>query len=66
MVMELESLVRRVRGEFLEMPGLLLTVGQAQRLWGIERELCERVIGSLVGAAFLRRTSTGAIARMEA
>ena len=49
--MELESLVRRIRGEFLEMPGLHLTVAQAQRLWGIERDLCELVVGSLVGAA---------------
>jgi hypothetical protein len=64
--MELESLVRRIRGEFLEMPGLHLTVAQAQRLWGIERELCELVVGSLVGAAFLRRTATGAIARLDA
>jgi hypothetical protein len=63
--MELETLVRRVRGEFLEMPGLQLTIAQAQRLWGMERELCERVVGALVGASFLRRTPTGAIARMD-
>ena len=64
--MELESLVQRVRGEFLEMPGLQLTVAQAQRLWGIERELCELVVGTLVGTAFLRRTPTGAIVRLDA
>ena len=65
-IMELETLVRRVRGEFLEMPGLQLTVAQAQRLWGIERDLCERVVGALIGDAFLRRTPTGAIARLDA
>jgi len=63
--MELETLVRRVRSEFLEMPGLHLTFAQAQRLWGIERELCERVVGLLIGDAFLRRTPTGAIVRAD-
>ena len=47
--MEFEAIVRRVRGEFLEMPGLTLTVAQAGRLWGLEQDLCHRVIGTLVG-----------------
>ncbi len=64
--MELETLVRRVRSEFLEMPGLHLTFPQAQRLWGMERELCERVIHALIGDAFLRRTSSGVIMRADA
>jgi hypothetical protein len=64
--MELEALVRRVRGEFLEMPGLSLTFAQAVRLWGLEQELCERIISTLVGTAFLRRTSTGVITRADA
>ena len=32
----LTETVRRVRAEFLEMPGLKLTVQQAQRLWGVD------------------------------
>jgi hypothetical protein len=28
--------LRRIRGEYLEMPGLCLTLAQAQRLWGLE------------------------------
>src|SRR5262245_53471873 len=47
--MEFEAIVRRVRGEFLEMPGLTLTVAQAGRLWGLEQDLCQRVIGVLIG-----------------
>ena len=35
--MEFDELVRRVRGEFLEMPGLVLTFPQAERLWGSSR-----------------------------
>ena len=64
--MEFETLIRRVRGEFLEMPGLRLTFTQAQRLWGLEREICERVVTALIGDAFLRRTSSGAITRSDA
>ena len=64
--MEFEALVRRVRGEFLEMPGLSLTFSQAERLWGLEEDLCRRVITALVGTAFLRHTSTGTIIRAAA
>jgi hypothetical protein len=31
--------LRRVKGEYLEMPGLRLTPAQAQRLWGLDRDL---------------------------
>ena len=64
--MEFESLVRRVRGEFLEMPGLTLTFAQAGRLWGIEQNLCRQVIDVLIGADFLRWTPAGTIARADA
>ena len=64
--MEFEAIVRRVRGEFLEMPGLSLTVAQAGRLWGLEQDLCQRVIGALIGTAFLQRTAGGAIKRADA
>lgn len=64
--MEFDDLVRRVRGEFLEMPGLTLTFPQAERLWGIEKDLCRQVIDVLIGADFLRRTSAGTIARADA
>ncbi len=63
--MELEHIVRRVREEFREMPGLRLTPAQATRLWGIEQDVCRAVIDALVLAAFLRWTPTGAITRVE-
>jgi hypothetical protein len=63
--MEFEAIVRRVRGEFLEMPGLSLTFAQAERLWGLEHEVCRQVIGALIGTAFLRRTAAGAITRAD-
>ena len=55
--MELEVIIRRVRDEFHEMPGLRLTPAQATRLWGLEQETCRVVIESLVAAAFLRWTA---------
>ncbi|HLG58795.1 MAG TPA: hypothetical protein VI485_25845 [Vicinamibacterales bacterium] len=50
-----EGLIHRVRGEFLEMPGLRLTRKQAQRLWGFDEETCTNVLESLVETRFLRR-----------
>ena len=32
----IQDVVRRVRGEFLEMPGLRLTAQQARRLWRLD------------------------------
>jgi hypothetical protein len=63
--MEFDAIVRRVRGEFLEMPGLSLTFAQAERLWGLEEALCQQVIGVLIGASFLRQTPAGAITRAD-
>ena len=33
----LSELLGRIRGEYLEMPGLKLTLAQAQRLWGLDQ-----------------------------
>ena len=63
--MELEMVVRRVREEFREMPGLRLTPAQATRLWGLELETCHAVIESLVATAYLRWTATGTVTRNE-
>ena len=62
---ELHAIVRRVRAEFLEMPGLRLTLPQASRLWGLETPACEAVIEALIQSAFLHRTATGAVTRAE-
>ena len=44
---------------FLEMPGLCLTIEQAQRLWSLEPRTCEALLRSLIDASFLRRTDCG-------
>jgi hypothetical protein len=63
--MEIEAVLRRVRAEFVEMPGLRLTPAQATRLWGLEGDACQRVINALVASSFLRWTATGAVARAD-
>lgn len=63
--MEFDRLVRRIRGEFEEMPGLRLTLTQAARLWGVDREACQAVVDALVGMSFLRWTPMGTIARVD-
>ena len=63
--MDLDIVLRRVREEFREMPGLRLTPAQATRLWGLERDTCSKVIDTLVAAAFLRWTPAGSVTRAE-
>jgi hypothetical protein len=63
--MEFEGLVRRIRAEFEEMPGLRLTLKQAARLWGMDHASCRAVVDALVGTSFLRWTSMGMFARAD-
>jgi hypothetical protein len=60
-----EDVLRRVQGEFLEMPGLRLTEAQARRLWGLDADACSVLLGALVDANFLFRTRDGAFMRVE-
>ena len=59
--MKVHLLVDRIRGEFREMPGLQLTLDQAQRLFGLDKAACRHVIDTLVEASFLRWTASGTI-----
>jgi hypothetical protein len=47
------QLLIRVKGEFLEMPGLQLTCVQAQRLWGLDSVTCDRLLTALLDQKFL-------------
>jgi hypothetical protein len=61
----IEEVLRRVQGEFLEMPGLRLTGAQARRLWGLDTAMCEALLGALVDAKFLFKTRDGAFMKVE-
>ena len=63
--MRIDEVLQRIQGEFVEMPGLRLTAPQAQRLWGLEREVCNALLGALVDAKFLSQTRDGAFVRLE-
>ncbi len=63
--MRIDDVLQRIQGEYVEMPGLRLTPAQAQRLWGLERDVCDALLGALVDAKFLAQTRDGAYVRLE-
>ena len=60
---EAMGLLNKIRGEFIEMPGLQLTMPQAAKLWGLDMQACQHVVDVLVETAFLRWTPSGTIVR---
>jgi hypothetical protein len=54
-----DLIVQRVYAEFLEMPGMRLTLSQAQRLWGLDEGTCRALLEHLVDAKFLSRSAHG-------
>ena len=54
--MSIDHLAIRIRAEFQEMPGLTLTLPQAQRLWGLPPDVCARVVDVLLARAVLKRS----------
>ena len=61
----LEALIRRVRAEYREMPGMHLTVQQASRLWQVDPTTCTRILARLVEEGFLKQTPTGTFVRWD-
>jgi hypothetical protein len=59
----LHALIRRIEGEYCEMPGLSVTAAQAERLWGLSSTTCAFVLMTLVQAGILKRTTRGAYIR---
>ena len=59
-----EAVLKRIRAEYLEMPGMRLTARQMERLCGVEQSLCGQVLKTLVDEKFLCVKSDGAYARL--
>jgi hypothetical protein len=57
-----DELLHRIRGEFLEMPGLRLTRDQARRLWGLDEATCGDLLAALTDLNFLQRRADGTYA----
>lgn len=54
-----DALLRRVRGEYREMPGMRLTIEQAMRLWDLDYQTCASVLDSLIASHFLAVDGSG-------
>jgi hypothetical protein len=59
----IQDLVVRIQGEFLETPGLALRPDDATRRFGVDRIVCEAVLTALVDANVLTQDSRGAYVR---
>jgi hypothetical protein len=59
-----EQMLHRIYSEYLEMPGLRLTLEQARRLWGLDKTTCAQLLEHLVEARFLVLTELQTYARL--
>jgi hypothetical protein len=57
------DLLRRISVEYAEMPGLCLTIHQAERLFCLRPDICARAFNELVANSYLRRHVNGAYIR---
>jgi DNA-binding MarR family transcriptional regulator len=62
-VINQDEMLRRIRGEYLEMPGLRLLPEQARRLWGLDPQTCSHLLQALVDRGFLCRRADGTYGR---
>lgn len=58
-----ERLVERIRAEFLEMPGLKLTLSQAARIFGVDAHQLKRLLRRLLDEGFLVYEARGTFRR---
>ena len=54
-----------IRAEYLEIPGLLLTKPQFQRLWNLDSATSDTLLSTLVEMGFLTLTHDGAYGRAD-
>jgi hypothetical protein len=59
----IHELTRRVQAEYEEMPGLSVTLLQAQRLLAIDEPTCAAILRALISRGVLRRTAQGRYVR---
>ena len=60
-----EVLLPRIRGEYLEMPGLRLTLAQACRLWQLDETTCEAALNTLIEQRFLQKSGRSYVASVS-
>ena len=57
------TLMQQIQAEYAEMPGLSVTLPQAQRLWTVDQATCEEVFSRLISGGVLKKTATGRFVR---
>jgi hypothetical protein len=61
--MDLATALSRVQMDYLEMPGLILTLEQGRRLWALPVDICQAALDTLAATGFLVRTGDGKYVR---
>jgi predicted transcriptional regulator of viral defense system len=61
----LQRAIDRLEAEYREMPGLVLTAREAERLVGLDRAACEAALSTLTRRRFLKKTVTGTYLRQR-
>ena len=61
--MQLSDARFRIARDYIEMPGLKLTLEQSRRLWNLPEDVCATALNELVAAGFLGRSRDGAFLR---
>jgi hypothetical protein len=59
-----DQILRPIRAEFPEMPGMRLTLSQAKRLWGLDEQTCAQALELLTTDGFLNRRADGIYTRL--
>jgi hypothetical protein len=57
------ELARQIQAEYAEMPGLSVTLSQAQKLWTLDRETCDTVFERLIERGVVKMTTQGRFVR---
>ena len=52
---EERTLSARIIAEYLDMPGLTVTIAQACRLWDVDEPHCKELLNTLLASGFLRK-----------
>lgn len=60
-----ERLLERIRAEYLEMPGLKLTLAQARKIFGLKTDEAKTLLKNLTEEGFLMCDTRGAYRRRE-
>ena len=56
----------RIRSDFDEMPGLCVTLMQAQRLWSLDESTCVVALSALESEGYLRKAIAGMVRYVRA